>query len=144
MASALLTRRGLVAALFFLLAAEIAVFVGAYFYLNSVYPTTALKGGFRLELSDLKDPLFLQLPPVEQRKGRREIFHEVLQENVAEAKKHGYTDKEIVEYLAWRNPEKRSEYMLSILVIEATLFLAALLVALGIIVLTPKSPKGDK
>ena len=64
----------------FLLAALIAFYVGAYFYLDTKYPISA-----KFIQMNLSSPSIAS------------------QSNVEEAKKDGYSEKEIAEYLAQRN-----------------------------------------
>jgi len=115
-----LTRRTILASLFFLLAMLIAFYAVAHFYLVSRYPTSVdyIK-------KNLGSPTFVE------------------QFKVEEAKKHGYSEKEIAEYLAKRNSEKYGEYTNNIFLIEATIFVVSFLIGLGLIIMNPSAKKND-
>ena len=117
----MLTRRKIVAAIFFLLAAEILVFAGTYFYLEANFPTSSQFIERNLDSSEVVDKF-----------------------KIAEAKKAGYSEKEIADYLALQNSEKHSKYARHLLMAEGTLFVVALLVGLGLIVLVPGAPKSKE
>jgi hypothetical protein len=115
-----LTRGTILASLFFLLAMLIAFYAVAHFYLISRYPLSVdyIK-------TNLGSPTFVE------------------QFKVEEAKKHGYSEKEIAEYLAKRNSEKYGEYANNIFLIEATIFVVSFLIGLGLIIMNPSAKKSD-
>jgi hypothetical protein len=106
------SHRVIIASLFFLLAVLIAFYGLSYYYLMSKYPTS---------IHDIKQSL--NSPTVTK------TF------SVEEAKKEGYSENEIAEYLSEMNIKKLQEYRNHILFIETVVFIVSSLIALGVIIL---------
>lgn len=102
------------------MAAEVAFSVGAYYYLDTEYPVST-----RLIQRNLDSPSV------------------TASFKVVEAKKAGYSNREIAEYLAKENAEKKLEYLKHIAIVEITLFVVALLAGIGIVVLKVNSTKNN-
>lgn len=111
-------RRKVIASLFFLLAALLAIHVGTGFYFERENPTST-----SFIRNNLNSPAIAKRFKVE------------------EAKSAGYTEDEIAKHLSQENSAATERSMKTLLLIEATIFAVALLIGLGILVLNPRSAK---
>lgn len=107
-----LSPRRIVAGLLFLLAALVAFYGVAYLYLSAKYPTSAQLIETSLDSLEIAGHF-----------------------KVNEAKKSGYSAQEIASYLAERNYAKFDLYMGRVFFSEAAIFVVAVLLGAGCIVL---------
>lgn len=116
-----LTRQKIKASWCFLVAALIAFYVAAHFYLDSKYPTSA-----EFIKRSLSSPRITR------------------QFKIEEAKKAGYSEEEIAEYLAQSYSEKFRKYRNRIIMVEGTVFVISLLVGFGLLILKANGRKGER
>lgn len=114
------TRRKVVANLFFLLAVLITFYAVAHFYLEWKYPASV-----EYVERNLASPTIAE------------------QFKVEEAKKSGYSENEIAKYLAEKNSETFEKLTHTIFLVELTTFIVALLVGVGIIILKLGAKKSE-
>jgi hypothetical protein len=108
----ILTNRKIIAGWCFTLSFLVVVCLISYFYADNKYPTSS-----RLLELNLTSPSVVD------------------QFKVEEAKKAGYSEKEIAEYLAKTNWLKFRVFMRTVLLTEVAVFLVVLLVGVGLMVL---------
>jgi hypothetical protein len=106
--------------MFFLLATLIILYAVSHYYLQSKYPTS--------------------VDFIQRNLGSATIAE---QSKIEEAKKEGYSEKEIAEYLAKRNSARFREYTKNIFLIEAVVFVASFFIGLGLIIMNPNAKKND-
>ena len=111
------TRRVIVAGWFFLLAALVIAYGGTWWYVSEKYPSSA-----KFIQKNLFSPNILDGFKVD------------------EAKKVGYSETEISEYLAQQNSARADEIKYRLLLVEAFLFSVAVLSGLGFIALGQRPP----
>jgi hypothetical protein len=116
-----LTHRRIIAGWCFLTSVLIVFLVSAYFYIDTKYPTSA-----RYIEMNLSSPSIAS------------------QFKVEEARKEGYSQKEIAEYLAQRNSQKFRTHIKTVFLIEFTVFVIALLVGSGLMILGTSSKRHER
>ena len=107
--------RKIFAGLLFILAALLVVYVGTLFYLERVNPTDT-----KLINQRLSSP------------------ENVEAEELARARSEGYSDAEIVKFLAERNAKRNEQKLKKLFLVELTTFAALTLVGLGVAILPPR------
>jgi hypothetical protein len=110
--SMILTHRRIIACWCFLTSVLILFLVSAYFYFDTKYPTSTRY----IELN-------LSSPSIAN------------QSKVEEARKEGYSEKEIAEFLAQRNSQEFLTHIKTVFLIESTVLVIALLVGSGFMIL---------
>lgn len=119
-----LTNRRIIAGWCFLLSLLVAICLLSYFYADNKYPTSS-----RLIKLKLTSPSIVD------------------QFKVEEAKKDGYSEKEIAEYLGKINWLKLRVFMRTVLLTAFTVFVVALLIGSGLMVLRTgkkrRAPEGQ-